>query len=293
MLNGHGLCDHATLNSTVPLVRPLASALWCAAFLNTSSGGTLYLGVSDAGKVIGVRLSRHQRDRFRQGIFSTICRGISPPVLPDKLQVSFIAVVGAPLAPAEQPDLKSKLKAVRNSRNRRRASSKVSPPEPTATPSPLGSDAEEAELEELPEPRTATPAAKPDPEPTPQDATLSHAVPEQSTANPATPHAVSATAPAPPVAGSVAPDPDRDLFVVEIWVEPGLSMSQPVAYENSRSRAFLRLPGSTVVMTGGERIELFRRCAGMDGPMVSSPRGRGPKAAIPADRAKSRTCALL
>ena len=56
-----------------------------------------------------------------------------------------------PHGAAEQPDLKPKLKAVQNSRNRR-ASSKVSPPEPTATPSPLGSDAEEAELEELPEP---------------------------------------------------------------------------------------------------------------------------------------------
>ena len=264
-------------------------------FLNTSSGGTLYLGVDDAGKVIGVRLNRHERDRFRQGIFSTICRGIFPPVLPDKLRVTFIAVVDAPMASAELPRPKAR------SSRKHQASSKVAPspsrgsvlpanvlPASTATPSPQASDAEEA-VPKASKPRAAAPATHPIPTAATDAAPPPAAV---ETPSPVTPH----TAPAPAMAE--AHDPDRDLFVVEIWVEPGLSTSQPVPYENSRSRAFLRLPGSTVVMTGGERIELYRRCARMDGPATSaplSPRGRSTRAraAAPADNARSRTCALL
>eukprot|EP00041_Stephanoeca_diplocostata_P006370 m.82382 g.82382 ORF g.82382 m.82382 type:complete len:106 (-) comp16326_c0_seq2:665-982(-) len=54
------------------------------AFLNSSVGGSLYLGINDDGVCRGCFMNRGDRDRFRQRI-NSILRSINPAVLPSKV----------------------------------------------------------------------------------------------------------------------------------------------------------------------------------------------------------------
>lgn len=65
------------------------------AFLNSSKGGTLYLGVDDAGKVQGVRgFDRASINNFRQRL-TTMRQSIIPFVDPDLVECEFIPVTNA------------------------------------------------------------------------------------------------------------------------------------------------------------------------------------------------------
>jgi hypothetical protein len=66
-------------------------------FLNSRDGGTLYLGLEDDGAVIGTALSRSDRDKFRLAV-NRMLRFITPSVLPGLVSISFIPVVGQPVA---------------------------------------------------------------------------------------------------------------------------------------------------------------------------------------------------
>lgn len=65
------------------------------AFLNSSKGGVLYLGVNDAGKVNGVRgFDRHGADQFRQRL-THMRKSMVPWVDPDFVKCEFVAVKDA------------------------------------------------------------------------------------------------------------------------------------------------------------------------------------------------------
>jgi hypothetical protein len=71
-----------------------ATSLQVVAFLNSASGGTLYIGIHDSGRVLGVDASRHARDLFRQGVNGMVQR-ICPSPLPGMVHVTFVSVNGA------------------------------------------------------------------------------------------------------------------------------------------------------------------------------------------------------
>ncbi len=63
------------------------------AFLNTS-GGVLFFGIEDDGRVVGLRLDRSQRDRLRLQI-SRLINKFQPSVEPDLYNIKFVPVQGA------------------------------------------------------------------------------------------------------------------------------------------------------------------------------------------------------
>eukprot|EP00037_Helgoeca_nana_P014144 m.131213 g.131213 ORF g.131213 m.131213 type:complete len:457 (+) comp22415_c0_seq1:336-1706(+) len=62
-------------------------------FLNSTDGGTIYLGVDDDGIVKGVVMGRAKRDKFRLAM-NQMLRSITPAVLPSLLSISFVPVIG-------------------------------------------------------------------------------------------------------------------------------------------------------------------------------------------------------
>lgn len=64
-------------------------------FLNSPTGGTLYLGIDDNGAVVGTSLSRSERDKFRLAV-NRMLRFVTPSVLPSLVSITFVPVVGNP-----------------------------------------------------------------------------------------------------------------------------------------------------------------------------------------------------
>ncbi|MBE7385402.1 MAG: putative DNA binding domain-containing protein [Leptolyngbya sp. SIO1E4] len=60
-------------------------------FLNASVSGNLYIGIDDDGKVVGVSLSREERDRISRQIPEKL-RSLRPSILPSFYDVNFIKI---------------------------------------------------------------------------------------------------------------------------------------------------------------------------------------------------------
>ncbi|XP_037076878.1 uncharacterized protein LOC119098055 [Pollicipes pollicipes] len=64
------------------------------AFLNTGRGGTVYCGVDDNGRVLGMHLTRYQKDHVRLSVRDTL-RRYQPAVPDDRHRITFVPVVSA------------------------------------------------------------------------------------------------------------------------------------------------------------------------------------------------------
>lgn len=62
------------------------------AFLNSGSGGTVYLGVVDNGRVHGLKMTQLQKEHFLGSLDDLMSRYI-PPVAPHRYKVRFVPVV--------------------------------------------------------------------------------------------------------------------------------------------------------------------------------------------------------
>ncbi|XP_078608093.1 schlafen-like protein 2 [Branchiostoma floridae x Branchiostoma japonicum] len=62
------------------------------AFLNTGKGGTVYLGITDDGRVKGIRLTQYQMDHVVTGMVDLMGR-YNPPVARHRWKIKFVPVV--------------------------------------------------------------------------------------------------------------------------------------------------------------------------------------------------------
>jgi len=62
-------------------------------FLNTNTGGDIYIGVDDEQVVLGVMSSRHHRDRIRQELDRICSQKINPNVTPKNVSIDFLKVL--------------------------------------------------------------------------------------------------------------------------------------------------------------------------------------------------------
>ncbi|CAH1269551.1 Hypp4201 [Branchiostoma lanceolatum] len=62
------------------------------AFLNTGKGGTVYLGITDDGRVKGIRLTQYQKDHVVTGMVDLMGR-YNPPVARHRWKIKFVPVV--------------------------------------------------------------------------------------------------------------------------------------------------------------------------------------------------------
>ncbi|XP_078689696.1 schlafen-like protein 2 [Branchiostoma floridae x Branchiostoma belcheri] len=62
------------------------------AFLNTGQGGTVYLGITDDGRVKGIRLTQYQKDHVVTGMVDLMGR-YNPPVARHRWKIKFVPVV--------------------------------------------------------------------------------------------------------------------------------------------------------------------------------------------------------
>ena len=75
-------------------VRPARASLSksICGMLNTGLGGTIYLGVTDAGRVAGLMCSLFQKDHFRLAL-SDLLERYRPKVDPEMVKVNFVPVL--------------------------------------------------------------------------------------------------------------------------------------------------------------------------------------------------------
>ena len=62
------------------------------AFLNTSRGGVVYCGVDDRGRVLGLHLTRYQKDHVLLSVRSLLMR-YRPAVPSNRHRIAFVPVV--------------------------------------------------------------------------------------------------------------------------------------------------------------------------------------------------------
>ncbi|XP_069977217.1 uncharacterized protein [Penaeus vannamei] len=87
----HNLCLNT--NGTAERSRNAVSIAMCA-MLNSSHGGTIYLGVADDGMVKGMGLTRYQRDHVEASVRWTLSK-YTPPVNESRYCVRFVPVVSS------------------------------------------------------------------------------------------------------------------------------------------------------------------------------------------------------
>ena len=75
------------------------------AFLNSDRGGRVYLGVADDRRIIGIKLSQHQKDHFRKAMRDLMSR-YDPPVYNHQYIIQFIPAIekGAMFVPKKTYD---------------------------------------------------------------------------------------------------------------------------------------------------------------------------------------------
>ncbi|XP_059145889.1 protein tofu-2-like [Physella acuta] len=61
-------------------------------FLNTGVGGTIYCGVVDNGKIMGLKLSQYQKDHVVGSLHDLMTRYV-PPVAPHRYKIKFVPVI--------------------------------------------------------------------------------------------------------------------------------------------------------------------------------------------------------
>lgn len=89
------------------------------AFLNSELGGTVYLGVSDAGVINGLKLSLFQKDHLRVNL-DNLMRRYKPPVSPERYQIHFVPVVPSDASEADAIRIFSKVQKEELSSDERR-----------------------------------------------------------------------------------------------------------------------------------------------------------------------------
>ena len=83
-------CEFKDISSARTPVQSIRNDVdvYVVAYLNRGIEGKIYWGINDEGKVVGVSLTRQQRDDVRKSIDQKL-KGITPTILPESYQIEF------------------------------------------------------------------------------------------------------------------------------------------------------------------------------------------------------------